>query len=304
MLWKDSGSRAMSSGQSSVKGLDYWIVSDPKSRRVQCLLCPHVCVISPGEKGRCRVRSNKDGKLHVENYGLVTACAIDPLEKKPLKRFYPGKNVLSLGAFGCNLACGFCQNWRIAQGETPPSRYLSPEEAVEKALKYVSAGNIGIAYTYSEPLMWYDYVLDTAKLVKKAGLKNILVTNGYINPKPLTGLLPYLDAVNLDVKAFTNQFYQKVCQGTLQPVLKSAQAFAEHCHLEITTLVIPALNDSPDEIRELSQWIKGINPNIPLHINRYFPNYHMSLAPTPVETMERLKSVAQEALPYVFLGNV
>lgn len=275
-----------------------------KNTEVQCLLCPHFCRIPEGKTGLCRVRKNIEQKVYVTNYGEVTAISLDPIEKKPLKVFMPGKNVMSLGTFGCNLACGFCQNWTIAHGESPSSQYLSSQDAVEKALELKAYDNIGIAYTYSEPLMWYEYVLDTAKLAKEAGLKNILVTNGYINPKPLNKLLPYIDAVNLDIKAFTKEFYHDQCQGKLDPVLTSARIFAEKCHLEITTLIIPTLNDSPDEIEELSSWIANINPDIPLHLSRYFPNYKSIIAETPRETLFKLRDVAQKRLKYVFLGNI
>jgi len=282
----------------------YWIEKDPQKQAVQCLLCPHVCVVPLNETGLCRVRHNKDGELVVSNYGRVTAAALDPIEKKPLKRYMPGQTVFSLGTFGCNLACGFCQNWKIAHTEVPSSYYMSPQEAVEKAREYLRYGNIGIAYTYSEPLMWFEYVLDTAKLAREAGLKNILVTNGYINPKPLKELLPYIDAVNLDIKAFTDEFYHEVCRGKLNPVLSSARLLAANCHLEVTTLLVTGLNDSDEEVGRLAEWIASIDKNIPLHLTRYFPNYKMTLPPTPVETMKRAKEAAGQYLTDVFLGNV
>lgn len=282
----------------------YWIIRNAEKKEVQCLLCPHVCAIPEGETGLCRVRHNLDGMLQVSNYGQVTAAALDPMEKKPLKMYLPGKKIFSLGTFGCNLACGFCQNWTIAHGEAPPARYITPEEAVDKALSYVPLGNVGIAYTYSEPLMWFEYVLDTARLAREAGLKNILVTNGYINPRPLEELLPLIDAVNLDIKAYTEGFYHDVCKGTLKPVLKSATLFYKYCHLEITTLLIPSLNDGVEEIQGLARWIAGLDKNIPLHLSRYFPNYKMKHPPTPLETMKKAKEAAGEILAHVFLGNV
>lgn len=287
-----------------MRGAMYWIIIDKDIKEVQCLLCPHSCRIPQGEIGLCRVRKNEDGALVITNYGMVTGIALDPIEKKPLHRYAPGKNILSLGTFGCNLACGFCQNWHIAHGEAPPAKYLSPQEAVDKAKESVPYGNIGLAFTYSEPLMWYEYVLDTAILAKEAGLKNVLVTNGYINTKPLKELLPYIDAVNLDIKAYTNGFYNDVCKGKLQPVLESAKLFAEHCHLEITTLIIPTLNDSEEEIRDLASWIADLDPDITLHLSRYFPNYKMNLPPTPKETLYKIKDVASEHLSNVYLGNI
>ena len=243
----------------------YWIKKDAGKKEVQCLLCPHVCVIPLDKTGLCRVRRNQEGTLVVTNYARVTAAALDPLEKKPLKRFMPGRTVFSLGTFGCNLACGFCQNWTIAHGEAPAYSVLSPQDAVSQARRYIPYGNIGIAYTYSEPLMWFEYVLDTAKLVKAAGLKNVLVTNGYINPRSLKELLPFIDAVNLDVKAFTDNFYRDRCKGQLNPVLNSARLFAPNCHLEITALLVTGLNDSAAEIGKMAEWIASIDKNITLH---------------------------------------
>lgn len=282
----------------------YWIARNQGENEVQCLLCPHVCIIPQGHRGICRVRINSEGRLELANYGRVTAVSLDPMEKKPLKMYLPGKKILSLGTFGCNLSCGFCQNWHIAHGEAPASEPLTPAEAVEKAGELIPYGNAGIAYTYSEPLMWYEYVLDTAKLAQEAGMSNVLVTNGYINPRPLVHLLPYIDAVNLDIKAFTEGFYDATCQGKLEPVLTSARLFAEKCHLEITTLIIPTLNDNMEEIRDLARWIAAINPHIPLHLSRYFPNYQMALPPTPLKTMEMARENASQFLSHVFLGNV
>lgn len=286
-----------------MKPAKYWIVKE-ENGQVQCLVCPHGCVISEGELGLCRVRKNIGGKLYLLNYGLVTAAALDPIEKKPLKRFFPGKRIFSLGSFGCNLTCAFCQNWQIAHNEKVTAYYLSPEEAVEKALAQRPYENVGLAYTYSEPLMWFEYVLETAQLAREAGLKNILVTNGYINPRPLKELLPYVDAVNLDIKAFTGDFYHNICQGRLDPVLNSAGLFAENCHLEITTLLVTGKNDSPKEIAELACWIAQLDKKIPLHLTRYFPNYKLQLPPTPVETLKKAKEAAEKYLEYVYLGNI
>lgn len=281
----------------------YWVKKENGSE-VRCLLCPHGCVISEGKQGRCRVRKNVAGKLYLLNYGLVTSLALDPIEKKPLKRFFPGKQVFSLGTFGCNFACSFCQNWQIAHQKEVATHFLAPEEAVAKAKEFLPLGNVGIAYTYSEPLMWFEYVLETAKLAKEAGLKNVLVTNGYLNPQPLKELLPFLDAVNLDIKAFTQEFYEKLCQGRLAPVLHSAKLLASNCHLEVTTLLIPQQNDSPEEIAELAQWIAQLDRQIPLHLTRYFPNYKLQTSATARETMLRAKKVAEEYLDYVYLGNI
>lgn len=281
----------------------YWI-KRKNPQELQCLLCPHNCIISDNFRGHCRVRKNMNGKLYTANYGMVTAVALDPIEKKPLKMFRPGKKVLSLGTFGCNLSCSYCQNWNIAHGEAPQAQYFTSEEIVKKAEELISLGNVGLAYTYCEPLMWFEYVLTTAKLAKEVGLKNILVTNGYVNPKPLKELLPFIDAVNLDIKAFTDDFYQGICQGKLEPVLNSAKIFAANCHLEITTLLVTNLNDSQAEIKKLAKWIASLDKNIPLHLTRYFPNYKLELPPTPLEKMKAAKEVAEEDLNNVFLGNV
>lgn len=279
----------------------HWI---KKGTDIQCLLCPHTCIIKDKEKGVCRVRVNEEGVLKTVNYGMITSSGLDHIEKKPLKKYMSGKMVFSIGTFGCNLSCGYCQNWTIAHGELPKAYYFSPEKIVEKAKSLVSQDNIGIAYTYSEPLMWFEYILDTAKLVKEAGMKNILVTNGYINPKPLKELLPYIDAVNLDVKAFTDEYYGTNCSGKLEPVLHSAQLMAQSCHLEITTLLVTGLNDSPQEIEMLAQWIASIDKEIPLHLTRYFPNYKMKLPPTPIDTLYLAKNAAEQHLDNVFLGNI
>lgn len=287
-----------------MRAAEYWITTDKDKNIVQCLLCPHVCVIPENGKGLCRVRQNRSGTLELLNYGKVTAIALDPIEKKPLKLFQPQTSILSLGTFGCNLACRFCQNWSIAQTDETATEYLAPGEAVELALKLAARGNIGIAYTYSEPLMWYEYVLDTAKLARDAGLENVLVTNGYLNPKPLKKLLPYIDAVNLDIKAYTEGFYHDMCRGSLAPVLRNARIIAGYCHLEITTLIIPGMNDSPEEIGNLASWIAQIDKDIPLHLSRYFPNYRLNIPPTPLSTLKAAGDKAKESLKHVFLGNV
>lgn len=267
---------------------------------IKCLLCPKKCRIQEGQAGFCHARKNVGGILYSENYALLSAAALDPIEKKPLYHFYPGAGILSIGTRGCNFACSFCQNWTISQ-ENPRLVNLSVEEAVRLALG--EKESIGMAYTYSEPSVWFEYVLETEKLAKKKGLKNVVVTNGYINPAPLDELLAYTDAFNVDLKAFSREFYQKVCSGTLQPVLDNIQKIAEHCHVEITTLLIPGLNDSKDEIGRLSDWLSKINVDIPLHLTRYFPNYKLNLAPTPPETLQTAKEAASQYLHYVYLGN-
>ncbi len=271
--------------------------------RVLCLLCPQECRISPEREGVCRVRRNIGGTLYSQNYGHCSSIALDPIEKKPLYHFYPGSDILSIGTQGCNLRCGFCQNWQISQGE-PGLRELSPQDTVDIALKYRETGCIGIAYTYSEPSVWFEYVLKTAKLAKEKGLVNVLVTNGYINPEPLGELLEFVDAMNIDIKAFTDEFYKKVCKGKLEPVLKVTEIAAKRCHLELTTLLIPGYNDSPEEIRDLIQWVASLGVEIPLHFSRYFPNYEFIEPATPIETLEMAREIALSKLRYVYLGNM
>lgn len=269
-----------------------------------CRLCPKLCNIRPGHRGFCRVRKNEEGTLYAANYGQVTSHALDPIEKKPLYHFYPGSYILSLGTLGCNLKCGFCQNWQIAHGD-PDSVRVSPREAVEAAVKQIEKGypNIGLAYTYSEPLMWYEYVYDTSRLARQAGLKNVLVTNGYINEEPLLDLLPFIDAMNIDVKGFSDRYYRDTCMGRLEPVVRNVELSYQACHVELTTLLVPGLNDDPGEIRELAQWAAGLNKNIPLHFSRYFPNFNMDLDPTPPESLRAARDIAREYLNYVYIGN-
>lgn len=268
-----------------------------------CRLCPKACLIGEGQAGFCRVRHNKNNTLYTLNYAKCAAAALDPIEKKPLYHFYTGSLILSLGTWGCNFACSFCQNWQLAQ-DVPATQELSPKEAVEEALRLKDRGNIGLAYTYSEPSVWYEYILDTARLAKEAGLKNVLVTNGYICEEPLSELLPFIDAMNIDVKAFQEEFYRKYCQGKLSHVMQTVELAARHCHVEITTLVIPGLNEEPAEIAALAKWLAAIDSSIPLHLSRYFPRYKMNIPPTGKETLERAYEAASRHLKYVYLGNV
>ncbi len=276
---------------------------EQQGQAVTCGLCPKNCSISEGRTGFCRVRQNTGGKLYSLNYAQATAQALDPIEKKPLYHFYPGSNILSLGTWGCNFSCEFCQNWQIAQAQ-PQTALLEPQAAASLARQLASQGNIGIAYTYSEPSVWYEYILDTARLVQQAGLVNIMVSNGFINKEPLQELLPHIAAMNIDVKAFTDEFYQKVCAGKLADVKRTVEQAAGQCHVEITTLLIPGLNDSVEEIASLARWLSGISADIPLHLSRYFPNHKLDVPPTPVSTLEDAYKVAREYLNYVYLGNV
>ncbi|KAA5807176.1 AmmeMemoRadiSam system radical SAM enzyme [Thermoanaerobacterium thermosaccharolyticum] len=268
---------------------------------VHCLLCPQNCIISDGKYGFCRARKNEGGKLYTENYGKITSLAVDPIEKKPLYHFMPGSHILSAGTYGCNLRCLFCQNWEISQ-QRLEGEYLSPSKLVEIAKK--QQGNVGIAYTYNEPSIWYEYVLDSAKISHKESLKNVLVTNGYINIDPLKELLQYIDAVNIDVKAFSNEYYKKICHGNLESVLKVVEEAVLNCHVEITTLVVTGENDDYSEIEELCKWISSINKDIPIHFSKYFPRYKMKNPETPIKVLEDIYAIAKKYLNYVYLGNV
>lgn len=275
-----------------------------EGEKVHCHLCPQNCRIAPGRLGFCGVRRNVGGRLFTENYGRVAAFALDPIEKKPLYHFYPGSTILSLGTLGCNFRCGFCQNWHIAHGDAP-TRKMTPEEAVEAARVLSDRDCVGIAFTYSEPLMWYEYVYDTAVIARSFGLKNVLVTNGYVQTEPLAKLLPYLDAMNIDVKGFTEGYYREICKGTLEPVKQTVeQSRQAGCHVEVTTLVVPDLNDAEEEIEALTDWLAGVGVEIPLHLSRYFPNYKMDRPATPPETLERARRIAAAKLRYVYVGNI
>ncbi|ERM91400.1 radical SAM protein [Caldanaerobacter subterraneus subsp. yonseiensis KB-1] len=272
-----------------------------ENNAVRCRLCPHNCYIPEGRYGVCGVRKNVGGRLFSENYGVITSIALDPIEKKPLYHFYPGSYIFSVGTYGCNLKCKFCQNWEIAHQKWEGD-FISPQDLILHAKR--QRHNIGIAFTYNEPLIWYEYVYEGLQEAKKQGLKTVLVTNGYINPEPLKNLLPYVDAMNIDVKAFTEDFYKKIVGGRLDPVLKTVEEASKHSHVEITNLIVTDLNDSEEEIRNLSKWLFQIDKNIPLHFSRYFPQYKLANPPTPISTLERARDIAKEYLNFVYIGNV
>ncbi len=272
-----------------------------EDNNVLCLLCPHNCLISLGNRGLCRARVNKEGLLYSENYGKISSIGMDPIEKKPLYHFYPGSKILSVGTFGCNFTCGYCQNWQISQ-EKPSLKEVYPEQLIEMAK---DRGAIGIAYTYSEPSIWYEYIRETAEKAKKEGLKNVMVSNGYISEEPLEEIIPYIDAANIDLKSFDNDFYRKLCSGKLEPVLRNIELLSKNdVHIELTTLIITDYNDSMSEIEQLFSWIHDLDPNIPIHLSRYFPNYKMKKPATSIDTMKKSYQVAQKYLNYVYLGNV
>ena len=270
--------------------------------RVKCHLCPYECLISEGGKGACGVRVNKAGILYSEVYGKTTSIALDPIEKKPLYRYHPGEYILSLGTKGCNLHCDFCQNWHISQELDAPTKNITSQEIIDKAK---AARSFGIAYTYNEPFIWYEFVLETAKLARTSGLKNVLVTNGYVNIDPLKEMLPFIDAMNIDLKSFDDNFYIKICRGRLKPILEVIKVSAKACHVELTNLIIPTLNDSEDSIHKMVDWIyNNLGPEIPLHLSRYFPCFNMDLPSTPIQTLDKASKIAKEKLKYVYTGNV
>jgi len=275
--------------------------------KVHCNLCAHSCRIASGKKGFCGVRENRGGALYTLIYGTVSSEAVDPIEKKPLYHFYPGSYVYSVGSIGCNFHCKHCQNWSISQASLEDSYTMEilPEELVERALLSRSRS---IAWTYNEPTIWHEYTYECAKLAKCAGLATVYVTNGYMTPEALRHIAPYLDAANIDIKAFNEKFYHDVASAKLGPVLEaSALAKELGIHVEITTLIIPGVNDSLEELRELSKWMyKNMGPETPLHFTRFHPQYQMqNLSPTPVKTMqEACKIATEEGMKYVYMGNV
>lgn len=273
--------------------------------KIRCEICPHYCNLRNGQVGICRARINVDGKILSINYGHITSMNLDPIEKKPLRRFHPGKNILSIGSFGCNLSCSFCQNHEIAMASKDEIRAqnIEPDNMIKMALDLAARGNIGIAYTYNEPLVGYEYVRDCSKLARDQGLKNVLVTNGCFNEEPMKELFPYIDAFNIDLKGFTDEFYKKI-GGNLETVKNFIALASNYSHVEITTLIIPGENDSEEEIRELSDFIASIDSNIPLHISRFFPSYKMNYkAPTDISLVYHLADIARENLKYVYQGN-
>lgn len=272
-----------------------------------CSICPHACRLAEGERGLCHARIARGGDVVDENYGRVMSIALDPIEKKPLARFRPGSNVLSVGSYGCNLSCPFCQNASIACAgpEDLSWQEVSPDRLVKTAEEMRSKGNIGIAYTYNEPLVGFEFVLDTARLAHEHDLVNVLVTNGMVNPGPLKKLLPFIDAANVDLKGFSQKFYDLV-GGNFAAVKRTIEAMAAcpSCHVEVTTLVIPGLNDEPATIDASAAWLASLDRAIPYHLTRFFPCHRMQdRPPTPLETLRELAEVAKRHLSDVQLGN-
>jgi len=269
--------------------------------RVQCHLCPHECTIAEGKTGICRVRKNTKGTLNSLVYGQVTSIALDPIEKKPLYHFYPGSDILSIGTWGCNFRCPFCQNWTISQAQAK-TKSVTSGELVSLARRERS---IGIAYTYNEPFIWYEFVQDTANAMRTAGMKNVLVTNGYVMPEPLKEILPLIDGMNIDLKSFSDEFYRDLCGGHLEHVLSTLEIARKQTHVEVTNLIIPGKNDTEDEFRQISAWIsEHLGADTPVHLSAYFPHYELHAPPTPAATLERASAIFRDKLRHVYVGNI
>ena len=283
----------------------------------RCDVCFRRCEIKEGTLGFCGARTCSDGVVIQANYGRITSLALDPIEKKPLARFYPGSLILSAGSYGCNLRCPFCQNYEISWSEeawkyADTADIISPEEMAYTAAYYRKKGNIGLAFTYNEPLIGYEYILDTAKLVKEMGMKTVLVTNGTASLPVLEKLAPFIDAMNIDLKGFTDRYYREVLKGDRKMVMDFIEAAVKACHVELTTLIIPGENDTEAEIEKMSAWIAGLKgrkgqetgAEIPLHISRFFPRFKMQdRKATDVSLIYRLVETAGKHLKYVYPGN-
>ena len=274
---------------------------------VRCALCPRRCVVPPGGRGYCGVRENRDGVYYTLTYGNPCAVHVDPIEKKPFYHFLPGTTAFSIATAGCNLDCKFCQNWQISQARPEQLRSydLPPAKLVQAA---VESGAPSIAYTYSEPTIFYEYMFDCAKIARDRGLRNVYHSNGFINEEPLRELCRYLDAANIDLKGMSEEYYSDMTAGSLEPVLRTLRVLKEEgVHVEITTLVVPGRNDDPDMLRRECEWIHdNLGPDVPLHFSRFHPQHRLQdLPPTPIETLDRARSIALEAgLRYVYIGNV
>ncbi len=269
--------------------------------RVRCLLCPHRCAIPDRESGKCGLRENHGGKLVALSYGRTVTANIDPIEKKPLYHFMPGRTILSIGPNGCTFACRNCQNWNISQ-EPAPTRYIEPEELVTLAGR---DGSIGVAFTYTEPLLWFEYLGVVAPMLRKAGLKSVLVTNGFLSEEPAREIVPLIDGFNVDLKSIRDDFYKKWCDGRVEPVKRFIEIASSVSHVEVTNLVIPGLNDSPEDLGDLVEWLAGVSRDIPIHFSRFFPQFRMNdRPPTPRETLEAAYEIAKKRLDYVYVGNI
>ena len=275
----------------------HWV---PEGDAVRCALCPHRCRIPEGESGICGVRENRGKTLFAATYGKVAAVAVDPVEKKPLFHFHPGARILSIGSIGCNFRCEFCQNHHLVLRQAP----VEPVR-IEDLLRAARRENsIGIAYTYNEPFIQFEFVLECAKAFRAGGMKNVLVTNGFVNPAPLAELLPFVDAMNIDLKSMDPAFYQKICAGNLDPVLATIRTAAKATHVELTALLYTGHNDGEEHVRKLVDFIAETDREIPLHISRYFPMHRATSPPTPPDRLASAYRIARERLSYVYVGNI
>ncbi|MBK9389867.1 MAG: AmmeMemoRadiSam system radical SAM enzyme [Bacteroidetes bacterium] len=274
--------------------------------KAECLLCPHNCRIDEGRYGICGVRKNNGGRVELQTYGVLSALSLDPVEKKPMYHYFPGHNILSAGSYGCNLRCDFCQNFSISQSGHEADYHfktVTPDALVNKALS--AKNNIGIAFTYNEPLIWFEFIKDAATLAKSKGLHTAIVSNGYVNNEPLREIMEFIDAFNIDLKAFNDSFYWKLTGAGIEPVKNSLKKIAENGkHLEITTLIIPGQNDGTEDMEKEAEWIAGeLGNEVPLHLSRYFPMYKRQDPATPDETLIKLYEIAARKLAYVYIGN-
>jgi len=287
----------MASTSATDKVAAYWV---PEGDAVRCGLCPHRCRIAEGKAGICGVRENRGGTLVAATYGKIASVAVDPVEKKPLFHFHPGARILSIGSVGCNFRCEFCQNWQLVLRRAPVERV-----GIDDLLRTARRENsVGIAYTYNEPFIQFEFVLECAKAFRAAGMKNVLVTNGYVCPEPLAELLPFVDAMNIDLKSMDPAFYRKICGGDLDPVLSTIRAAAKATHVEITTLLYTGHNDADEQVRKAIDFIAETDREIPLHISRYFPIHRATAPPTPPDRLASAYGIARERLPYVYVGNM
>lgn len=272
-----------------------------KDNKVRCVLCPYNCLISEGHRGVCGIRSNDRGTLIAETYNTISSMHLDPIEKKPLYHFHPGSAILSVGTIGCSFNCMFCQNWELVEGQAP-----THETTKERLYDYArQMDSIGIAYTYNEPLIWYEFVEDTAKYFREKGMVNVLVTNGFINPGPLEEIIPLIDAMNVDLKSLDDDFYKRLCKGKLDPVKHTIEyALKKGVHVELTNLLVTGHNTSEEQIKKLVDYAASLGKDTVLHFSRYFPSYKLDAPPTPMEVLEFAYAYASKKLNYVYVGNV
>jgi pyruvate formate lyase activating enzyme len=273
--------------------------------KIECLLCPHHCRLNTGATGICGARKNTGEKIELLTYGVVSGYALDPIEKKPLYHFYPGTNILSLGSYGCNMRCDFCQNYSISQRSLAGfTTRTEPEKIIKEAQDALN--NIGIAFTYNEPVIWFEFISDVARKARRKGLKTVMVSNGFVSRDPLKEIISFTDAFNIDLKAFNNDFYKNLAGADLEPVKESLRQIAKSSrHLEVTTLIIPGQNDSEKEMAMQTEWMAGeLGKDIPLHLSRYFPMFKREDPATSPETIKKLAEIAYRNLNYVYIGNM